>query len=57
MDKYPDKCSIIYFNMGNKYKGLGLNFRITTPAYYRLSLHELLPDVNRIIFRWGYCNF
>ena len=53
MDKYPDKCSIIYFNMGNKYKGLGLNFRITTPAYYRLSLHELLPDVNRIIYLDG----
>ena len=53
MDKYPDKCSIIYFNMGNKYKGLGLNFRITTPTYYRLSLHELLPDVNRIIYLDG----
>ena len=39
--------------MGNQYKGLGLNFRISTPAYYRLSLHELLPDVNRIIYLDG----
>ena len=53
VNKYPDKLSIIYFNMGNKYKGLGLNFRITTPTYYRLSLHELLPDVNRIIYLDG----
>ena len=53
VNKYPDKCSIIYFNMGNKYKNLGLNFRVTTPTYYRLSLHELLPDVNRIIYLDG----
>ena len=53
VNKYPDKLSIIYFNMGNKYKGLGLNFRITTPTYYRLSLHELLPEVNRIIYLDG----
>ena len=52
-EKYPDKCSIIYFNMGNQYKGLSLNFRITTPTYYRLSLQEILPDVNRIIYLDG----
>ena len=52
-EKYPDKCSIFYFNMENKYKGLSLNFRINTPAYYRLSLPELLPDVDRIIWLDG----
>ena len=53
VNKYPDKCLIIYLNMGNKYKGLGLNFRISTPTYYRLSLHELLPDVDRIVYLDG----
>ena len=52
-EKYPDKCSIFYFNMENKYKGLSLNFRINTPIYYRISLHELLPDVDRIIWLDG----
>ena len=52
-EKYPDKCKFIYLNMGNKYKNLRLNFRITTPTYYRLSLQDLLPDVNRIIWLDG----
>ena len=52
-EKYPTKCSILYFNMGNKYKDLSLNFRINTPAYYRLSLHELLPNVDRIVYLDG----
>ena len=52
-EKYPDKCKIIYLNMGNKYKGLSLNFRITTPTYYRLSLQDLLPDVERIVWLDG----
>ncbi len=39
--------------MGNKYKGLKLNFRLATSAYYRLSLHELLPNVKRIIYMDG----
>ena len=41
--------------MGNKYQGLfvGKDTKITTPTYYRLSLHELLPDVNRIIYLDG----
>ena len=51
--KYPDKCSIIFLNMENKYKGLKLNFRISTPAYYRLSLQDILPDVKRIIWMDG----
>ena len=52
-EKYPSKCTIIFFNMGNKYKGLSLNFRISTPAYYRLSLPNLLPDVDKIIWLDG----
>ena len=52
-EKYPDKCKFIYLNMGNKYQGLSLNFRITTPTYYRLSLQDLLPNVDRIIWLDG----
>lgn len=51
--KYPEICKIIFLNMGNKYKGLKLNFRLATSAYYRLSLHELLPNVKRIIYMDG----
>ena len=49
-ERYPDKCSILYFNMGNKYKYLPLNYKLTTPAYYRLSLPNLLPKIERIIW-------
>ena len=52
-NKYPDKCKIIYFNMNKKYMGLPANYRISIPTYYRLSLHELLLDVNRIIYLDG----
>lgn len=51
--KYPERCAIIYINMENKYRGLGLNYRITTPTYYRLSLQDLLPNVKRIIYLDG----
>ena len=53
--KYPNKCAVIYFNMGTKYQGLFLGkiAKLTTPAYYRLSIHELLPDVNKIIYLDG----
>ena len=52
-EKYPDKCKFIYLNIGNKYQGLSLNFRITTPTYYRLSLQDLLPDVDCIVWLDG----
>lgn len=52
-NKYKNKCKIIFINMGNKYKGLQLNFRISTPAYYRLSLHELLPETKKIVYMDG----
>ena len=50
---YYMRTKIFFLDMENKYKGLKLNFRIATPAYYRLSLHELLPDVKRIIYLDG----
>ena len=39
--------------MGNKYKELNINNRIKTPTYYRLSLPNLLLDVDRIIWLDG----
>ena len=52
-DKNFDKCSIIFFNMGNKYKNLTLSFKLATPAYYRLSLPDLLSDTKKIIYLDG----
>ena len=49
-ENYFDRCSIIYFNMGNKYQDLFLIKKLTTPAYYRISLPDILPEVNRIIY-------
>ena len=52
-ENYPDRCSIIYFNMENKYTDLSVNKKLNTPCYYRLSLPDLLPEVKRIIYLDG----
>ena len=39
--------------MRNRYKNLITNKRISTPSYYRLSLQDLLPEVNKIIYLDG----
>jgi lipopolysaccharide biosynthesis glycosyltransferase len=52
-NKHPNNCKVIFIDMGNKYKNVDSNLRITTPAYYKLELHNLLPDVNRIIWMDG----
>ena len=48
-----ENCKIHIINMGNKYEGKDTNIRIPTAAYYRLDLHNLLPDVDRIIYMDG----
>ena len=48
-----EHCKIHIINMGNKYEGKDTNIRIPTAAYYRLDLHNLLPDVDRIIYMDG----
>ena len=48
--KYPEKCSIIYLNMGNQYKNLKLSYKLSTSTYYRLSLPDILPQIKRIIY-------
>ena len=46
-------CKIIIINMGNKFKGLDTNNKIPTAAYYRLELHNILQDVDRIVYMDG----
>ena len=52
-DKNVYRCWIIFFNIGNKYKNLPLSFKLATPAYYRLSLQDLLLDIKKIIYLDG----
>ena len=47
---YTNNCEIIIISMGNKYKGIDINNKIPTAAYYRLELHNILPDVDRIVY-------
>jgi 5'-AMP-activated protein kinase catalytic alpha subunit len=52
-EKHNQSCEIIFINMADKYKGEKTDKRIKTPAYYKLSLHDLLPNINRIIWLDG----
>ena len=52
-DKYPYLCQVIFINMMNFYKGIPVSSKIPTSAYYRLSLQDILPDVQRIIYLDG----
>ena len=52
-NKYPDRCDIIFINMGDKFKGSDSDERIPIASYYRLDLPDLLPDVDRIIYMDG----
>ena len=51
--KHPDHCEVIFIDMGSKFKGADTNKKIPTAAYYRLELHNLLPNVNRVIWMDG----
>ena len=50
---YTDHCKIIIINMGNKSKGVDINNKIPISAYYRLELHNILPNVDRIVYMDG----
>ena len=52
-EKHPTNCEVIFIDMGDKFKDEKTNQKITTPAYYRLELHNLLPDVKRIVWMDG----
>lgn len=49
-DKYDNRCKINLIDMKDRYKDANDSGHITTPAYYRLSLSSLLPDLNKIIW-------
>ena len=51
--KYYEHCKIFFINMGDKYKGLDISKRMPTATYYRLDLHNLLPNVDRILYMDG----
>ena len=51
--KHPENCKVILIVMDDKYKNEKTDKRIKTPAYYKLSLHNILPDVNKIIYMDG----
>ena len=48
------RCSINFINMTDQFKTAKLSKkRITRPAYYRLALPTLLPNINKIIYLDG----
>lgn len=51
-NKYKN-CSINLIDMKDKFRSANTNSRITTPAYYRLVLSDLLPDIKKIIWADG----
>ncbi len=53
--KYNYTCSINFINMGNQYQNLTVkrNEILSTPTYYRLSLSDLLPKIDKIIWLDG----
>ena len=51
--KYKDICKIYYIGMGNKFRNLKFKRRLSIAAYYRLSLQDILPNVNKIIYLDG----
>lgn len=50
LGKKYKKCNINLIDMGQKYKNANDKGHITTPAYYRLSLSELLPNLDKILW-------
>ena len=55
--KYKNRIEINLINMGNKYNNARQKKRgmrvITTPSYYRLSLPDILPNIDKIIWLDG----
>lgn len=46
-------CAINLIDMADKYVAANQSGYITTPAYYRLALSEVLPDIDKIIWLDG----
>lgn len=56
-EKFDNKCKIDLIDMQDRYKNANvaghIRTSLTTPAYYRLSLASLLPNVDKIIWLDG----
>ena len=52
-EKHVEHCEVIFLMMNDKYKNEKVDARIKTPSYYRLELHNLLPNVSKIIWMDG----
>ena len=50
LDKEYDNFNITFIKMDERYNKAYTDKRITTEAYYRFSLGELLPNLNKIIY-------
>ena len=48
-----NNCKIYLINMKNSYKDAKTDKHLSTPTYYRLSLSELLPNLDKIIWLDG----
>ena len=52
-EKHVEHCEVIFLLMYDKYKNEKVDKRIKTPCYYKLELHNLLPNVSKIIWMDG----
>lgn len=53
MEKTYANCKITLIDMKDKFKSAYTDSRITTPAYYRLMLSDVLPNLDKIIWMDG----
>ena len=53
LEKKYNKCVIYLIDMKDKYKNVWTSGRVTTPAYYRLSLRMILSDIDKILWLDG----
>ncbi|MBQ6143400.1 MAG: glycosyltransferase family 8 protein [Clostridia bacterium] len=53
LEKKYDKCHIHFINMGEQFKNANDKGHITTPAYYRLALSDLLVNLDKMIWLDG----
>lgn len=53
LEKKYEGCSVNLIDMEGRYSAANQSGYITTPAYYRLSLSEILPDIDKVIWLDG----